>query len=297
MVPPADGVAQTGGVTDLERRSPTQVRASLHADCARCAALCCVALPFARSADFAFDKPPGTPCRNLLQDFRCGIHEELRERGFAGCTVFECHGAGQQVIQVTFGGRSWRDDPASAPDQFAVFYVMRQLHDLLWYLTEALALVEPLRGSEPIARDLRAGLYATDALTQADAGTILSLDVDAHRTVVNDALVRASALVRRSDDGDAPFDGRGADLVGRDLRRTDLRRASLRGAALVGAVLRGVDLGLADLTGADLRGADVAGADLSHALFVTQPQLDAARGDAGTGIPADRYRPRHWPAA
>ena len=89
-------------------------RTELHADCARCFGLCCVALPFARSADFAVDKPAGTPCTNLQEDFRCGIHGALRERGFAGCTVFDCFGAGQKVSQVTFGGQDWRRAPGTA---------------------------------------------------------------------------------------------------------------------------------------------------------------------------------------
>ena len=67
--------------------------------------------------------------------------------------------------------------------------------------------------------------------------------------------------------------------MGRDLRRARLRDASLRGAYLIGADLRGVDLGTADLLGADLRAADVRGADLSRCLFLTQPQVTAARGD------------------
>lgn len=36
------------------------MNSSLQADCARCFGLCCVALPYARSADFAFDKDGGT---------------------------------------------------------------------------------------------------------------------------------------------------------------------------------------------------------------------------------------------
>ena len=103
----------------------------LRADCTRCAGLCCVALPFAASADFAFDKPAGTECPNLLDDFRCGIHQSLRERGFAGCTAYDCFGAGQQVTQVTFAGHNWRTTPGRAQQMFAVFPVMRQLHELL----------------------------------------------------------------------------------------------------------------------------------------------------------------------
>ncbi len=37
----------------------------LKADCEKCFGLCCVALPFAASADFAFDKQAGSPCINL----------------------------------------------------------------------------------------------------------------------------------------------------------------------------------------------------------------------------------------
>ena len=52
--------------------------------------------------------------------------------------------------------------------------------------------------------------------------------------------------------------------------------------------------GLADVTGADLRGADVSGADLRTTLFLTQPQIDSARGDAATRLPPARRRPMHW---
>jgi hypothetical protein len=90
--------------------------------------LCCVALPFARSSDFAFDKPAGEPCRNLATDNRCTIHASLRERGMPGCTVYECFGAGQHVTQGTYGGRSWREQPEIRSEMFAVFPVVRHLH-------------------------------------------------------------------------------------------------------------------------------------------------------------------------
>ena len=123
-------------------------RQHLRADCANCAGLCCVAPAFAASADFAIDKPAGRACSNLQDDFRCGIHDRLRDRGFPGCTVFDCFGAGQQLTQVTFGGRTWREAPHLAASQFALFPVMRQLHEMLWYLSESLTLprAAPLHG-------------------------------------------------------------------------------------------------------------------------------------------------------
>src|SRR4051794_16389300 len=113
------------------RRRPLLLSESLKADCESCFGLCCVALPFAASADFAIDKDAGRPCPNLEADFRCGIHRDLRERGFPGCTVYDCFGAGQKVSQVTFAGQDWRRAPETATRMFAVFPVVRQLHELL----------------------------------------------------------------------------------------------------------------------------------------------------------------------
>lgn len=261
----------------------------LRPDCERCFGLCCVAPAFAASADFAIDKRAGEACPNLDPDFRCGIHGTLRERGFPGCAAYDCYGAGQRVSQVTFGGVDWRRAPGTASRMFAVFEVVRPLHELLWHLTEALT----LELARPLHRELRTALDETERLSQGDADALLALDVPAHRRGVNALLLRASELVRAGG-GRRPADRRGADLVGADLRGADLRRASLRGARLVGADLRGADLRMADLAGADLRGADLGGADLRGGIFLTQSQLDTARGDAATRLPAARTRPAHW---
>jgi Pentapeptide repeats (8 copies) len=257
-------------------------RERLRADCARCAGLCCVAPPFAASADFAFDKPAGVPCRHLREDFRCGIHARLRDEGFPGCTVFDCFGAGQRIVQDLSGGRTWREDPGLAAEQFALLPVLHALHEMRWYLAEAIALAP--------SADVAVLQRRTDELAAGPAGELLALDVDAHRRVVGDLLQRVSAGVR----GPGRPDRRGADLAGRDLRGQDLRGASLRAALLIGADLRGTGLGRADLLGADLRGADVRGTDLSSCLFLTQPQVSAARGDGRTAIPPVLDRPAHW---
>ena len=162
----------------------------LKADCARCFGLCCVALPFARSTDFAVDKDAGEPCQNLLADFRCGIHAELRGRGFPGCTVFDCFGAGQKVSQQTFGGRDWRQ--GGAQQMFAVFPVMRQLHELLWYLNEALGI--PAAG--PVHGVLRRALDRVERLTEGSPEALAAVDVAGLRKDVNPLLLRVSDLVR-----------------------------------------------------------------------------------------------------
>ncbi|WP_329342357.1 pentapeptide repeat-containing protein [Streptomyces sp. NBC_00663] len=271
----------------------TALSAGLRGDCARCFGLCCVALPFAASADFARDKPAGKPCPNLQGDHRCGIHARLRQEGYTGCTVYDCFGAGQKVSQVTFGGEDWRGAGGDhARRMFDVFPVVRQLHELLWYLTEALA----LPAAEPVHADVRTLLAETEDLTRGTPDELGELDVAAHRQKVNVLLLRTSELVRAGTRGKKK-DRRGADLMGARLRNADLRGANLRGAYLIAADLTGADLRGADLIGADLRDTDLTDADLTDAFFLTQPQLNAARGSEGTRLPGSVSRPGHWATA
>jgi uncharacterized protein YjbI with pentapeptide repeats len=262
----------------------------LKADCSRCFGLCCVVPAFTASADFAFSKPADQACRNLKPDFRCGIHVGLRAEGFIGCTVYDCLGAGQHLSQETFGGQDWRTDPATARTMFGAFPVMRQLHELLWYVGEALS----YGAAAPVHARLRLAQSATADLAGSSADDLVNLDVSAHRESVNPLLLKASELVR-APAGKRVRQLRGADLVGAKLAGADLRGANLRGALLVGAQLAGADLRLADLIGADLRGADLAAADLTGALFLTQSQLTAAIGDSRTALSPPLFRPAHWP--
>ena len=265
----------------------------LRADCANCFALCCVVPAFAASSDFAIDKPAGRPCPNLAaDDFGCGIHTRLRPSGFTGCTVYDCFGAGQKVARVTFGGRDWRGEPGVRGPMFEVFPIMRHLHELLWYLREA----HSFEAAGPIRAKVAAPYAATERLTMGAPEALLALDVAEHRAGVNALLLRASELARAGSPGKGRKDRRGADLIGARLRGADLRGVSLRGACLIGADLRGADLRGADVIGADFRDANLCGADLTGALYLIRSQLDAARGDATTKLPAGPGRPEHWAA-
>jgi hypothetical protein len=243
-----------------------------------------------QSADFALDKPCGVACPNLAApgagDFRCSIHAELPERGFRGCTVYDCFGAGQRVVQDHFGGRDWVSSTKERAEMVATFEMVERLHELLWYLGDAL--------ERPAAAPLRSELEGLrDAVDRAAAQVTkepAGVDVLPYQARADVLLGEASALVRRPVGADL----RSHDLAGADLRDRDLVAASLRGTVLIGADLRWVDLGEADVLGADLRGADVSGADLGSALFLTQFQVNAARGDVRTRLPEVLVRPEPW---
>lgn len=273
----------------MSRADLADARKDLRANCSRCAALCCVAPSFAVSADFAIDKPAGVACPNLREDFACDIHPRLRDSGFPGCAVFDCFGAGQHVVQATFAGRDWRTSPEIAAPMFAVFTVMRQLKELLWYLREAVTLVPAGVLRERIAATQR----SVEALVDASADEVARVDGATLRRDVSPLLQQASEQARAGVRG-RRRDRPGADLIQAKLRRADLRGVSLRGAYLLGADLRDADLTRADLLGADLRAADLRGARLADSLFLTQPQVDAGVGDGTTTIPPFLTRPRHW---
>lgn len=268
----------------------------LRADCSRCSGLCCVALPYAASVDFAYDKPAGQACRHL-DGYSCTIHAVLAQRGFPGCVAFDCLGAGQQVTQRTYAGSNWRDQPQIAAEIFDVFVIMRQLHELRWYLHQA------DRDDQPAAlRDrVRELTGLTRRLAEKQPTDLLRIDLAAHRHTVDQVLSQVSRRVRTAatravhDSTGRPTRTRRADLAGATLTGVDLRGCDFRGALLLGADLRDVDLGGADLIGADLRGADLRGADLSAALYLTEPQVAGAVGDGETRLPTELRRPVRWP--
>lgn len=248
----------------------------LTADCSRCRALCCIGPGYTASADFAHDKPPGTPCKHLGPGDRCSIHDALRQRGYAGCSAYDCFGAGQRAVA--------RNGSAPLAQTLAAFDVLRPLHEMLWHLSDL--------ASRDDDEQLRAALHRVSDLAEAPSD---GLDPDAVRDEVAPVL-RAASLRLRAGSGPPGHDHSGADLAGTDLAGADLRRAALRGAVLIGADLRGADLRLADLIGADLRGADLRGADLSTALCLTRMQVASARTDRTTRLPARLLRPGAAPA-
>ncbi|EPY6470461.1 pentapeptide repeat-containing protein [Clostridium sporogenes] len=270
----------------------------LRVDCKKCFGLCCIALYFSASEGFPTNKDAGKPCINLKSDFTCSVHQNLRNKGLKGCTAYDCFGAGQKIAQVTYGGHDWRKVPESANQMFEAFLIMRQLHEMLWYLTQAFI----LETDQGIEENISFLIENTESLTLLDVDSLLILDVGTHRAKVNMILKNTSELVRsktrngkRGPSGNRKANCRPLDYFGADLRKTNLRGADLRGACLIAANLRGVDLSGADLIGADLRDADISGANLRNSIFLTQSQINAAKGDSHTKLPKMITRPSYWP--
>lgn len=117
---------------------------------------------------------------------------------------------------MTFAGQGWREVPQSRELMFATFQVMRPLHELLWYLNEAMARAR----SRPLQEELVRAYDETELLTRQSADDVLAVDVGAQRDLVNVLLSRVSELVRAdARRGRKPSKavrevGPGTDLVG-----------------------------------------------------------------------------------
>ncbi|MGW3599517.1 pentapeptide repeat-containing protein, partial [Streptomyces sp. NPDC005167] len=148
--------------------------------------------------------------------------------------------------------------------------------------------------ARPLHSEIRRALDTTERLTHVAPDAFADLDVAGHRDDVAALLLRTSELVRATVPRKKKRNHRGADLIGARLKGANLQGADLRGALLIAADLTGADLRVADLIGADFRDADLSGADLTGSLFLTQAQLNAARGDAATKVPPSLSPPSHW---
>lgn len=272
-------------------------RSNLRADCKNCFGFCCVALYFSASEGFPVNKDAGIPCINLQSDFRCSVHKTLKSLGLKGCIAYDCFGAGQKVAQVTYGGHDWRQVPEAAQQMYEAFLIMHQIHEMLWYLTEALRLKPALN----IQDELNSMLIETEKLTLLSADSLLKLDTTAHRFKVNTLLRQTSELIRNKFRDEQKTSskrqktlGQGRDFIGKNLTKTNLRGENLSGAYLIAANLRGADLSGTDLIGADLRDTDLRGANLTNSIFLTQGQINTAKGDSETKLPISLTPPMHW---
>lgn len=150
---------------------------NLEPDCARCVGLCCVAPSFTKSDDHAFTKDEGVPCRNLTKDFQCRIYPNLVEQGFPGCKAFNCSGAGQKVTQIMFPGADWRADADTRERMFAVFFIIKELHELIW----ALLKLAKLCPDTDLRSQIREKASELEQLTFQGTEILGAVDATAHR--------------------------------------------------------------------------------------------------------------------
>ncbi len=252
---------------------------ALTIDCQKCCGLCCIALYCTKTDGFPYDKVAGTPCKNLLSDFRCHSHHELIERKLKGCLSYDCFGAGQKVTQIIYKGEDWRKSPHCRQQMFEVFHIVTQLHQVLWYLLETYR----MSNNQKMQEDIRTLIRKNEHMTTLSPNEILMLDIESYRKSVNTILKGINTSQPKK-----------VDYMGKNFKRANLDGKDFSMSFLIMANLEGCSLKGTNFLGADLRDTNIQNTDLSESIFLTQMQVNAARGNKATQLPKHLTKPTTW---
>ncbi len=149
---------------------------------------------------------------------------------------------------------------------------MEQIHEMIAYTAEAFS----YDISHALSDKLSVQLKELQNLTKLDAEQLLYLDLMMYRLPLNKLLAETSKYIRES-------------LIAKLPGTKNAKNYNHERADWIGKKLRGVDF-----IGADLRDADLMGANLSTSMFLTQMQINSAKGNYKTILPSHIQRPPHW---
>ncbi len=260
----------------------------MKSDCSQCSGLCCTALFFSKMDGFPKDKIAGKPCINLLEDYRCKIHSQLEKQKMKGCIGYDCFGAGQQVTQIIYKGQTWRTLAKQSQEIFDVFCAVFRMYQMRYFLAESMLIIP----AEPIREDIQSLLEENIEICQSAPKDILSFDIESYRQRVNPVLRKVCTLLQQtlhSDEKQSSKVFMGKSLKGRDMSGLDFSTKILIGADFSNGTFNGTIF-----LGADTRDTNFSNADLSEAVFLTQGQINSAKGNRNTKIPRHLYYPITW---
>lgn len=224
---------------------------------------------------------------NLEEDYKCRIHESLTQKGMKGCTTYDCFGAGQKVTAQIYSGETWRTLTGRTEEIFDIYLTVFRMQQMLWFLTEA-GTILPACKLQPAINKL---MKQNRQVTSGSPKEILNFDLETYKNKVNKILEETGLLVKRcfKSTGNSRTQYMGKCFRGRSFDGADFSMSLLIAADFSGCSFHG-----ADFLGADTRDTNFAGADLREAIFLTQAQLNGARGSGETKLPRHLDRPAAW---
>ena len=171
---------------------------------------------------------------------------------------------------------------------FNVFNIVRQLHEIIWFLYSILDTID-----EELTFEGLQLINEIKIITNSSANEIEKANLKLLRQRAKKLMLKAF-FIQREENKIKGEDYKNKDFAGKDLRKIKLIGADLESACLIGANLSGNHLGYANLLACDMRGTNIKGADLSSSMFITQHQVNASIGDENTKLPEYLERPNHW---
>lgn len=260
----------------------------LKVDCSKCSGLCCTALFFSKIDGFPENKTAGKPCTKLRKDYRCNIHNELEKRNMKGCIGYDCFGAGQHVTQYIYKGDTWQSSKGKAKEIFDVFICVFQLYQIRYFLEESTLIIP----AKEFWNDIENLIKENEALCNSTPQGILNIDIEAYRNRINNILKQVSASVLKCFK--SCDNNRLMDFLGRSFKNRDMSGIDLSMKLLIAANFQGCKFHGTIFLGADTRDTNFSDADLREAVFLTQGQINSAKGNKNTKLPKHLDYPDTW---
>ncbi|MGL4737646.1 MAG: pentapeptide repeat-containing protein [Cellulosilyticaceae bacterium] len=256
----------------------------LRIHCERCSGLCCVALYCSKSDGFPEDKQAEVPCRHLRSDFKCDMHAQLVTKHMKGCLTYECFGAGQRVTQMYASLGDWATQPRKRKEIYEVFLIMTQLYQMRWYLLQA----REMEQSVVDGQEIEQLILENEQIANLEPQQLITYGLGGYRERTNGILKEITkACAAPTSDKNKSFFGKnfkGKNLDGQDMSMSLMIASNLEKCSLKGT----------NFLGADLRDANIKNTDLRESLFLTQMQINSAKGNGSTQLPDYLSRPSTW---
>ena len=275
--------------TIYEKHNDLSIFEPYKINCEKCSGLCCVALYFTKSDGFPKDKEAGIPCKNLQADYKCKVHSTLSQQGLKGCMAYDCFGAGQYVTNHLNALPNWLTiSPEEADRIFNSYLVVLRVHQTLWYLSQCLI----LRLSQSEKDQAKSLIDEGRELIEKPIEMLAVLDTQLFGEKSNKYLKYICLVYQTQFSSTNKMQAK--NYMGKNLKQKNLAGKDFSMSLLIAANLEQANLYGANFLGADMRDTNVWNTDLSQCLFLTQFQINAAKGNHHTILPPYLSRPKVW---
>lgn len=260
----------------------------LKVDCSQCSGLCCTALFFSKIDGFPENKIAGKPCTKLQNNYRCKIHHELEKRNMKGCIGYDCFGAGQHVTQCIYKGETtWQTSKEQSKEIFDVFVIIFQLYQIRYFLEESRIVIP----AKELWSDIENLIDENEILCNSTKQSILDIDIDSYRNKVNILLKQVCASIITSFKHN---NKKLTEFSGRSFKKRDMSGLDLSMKLLIATNFDSCIFDGTIFLGADTRDTNFSNADLRESVFLTQGQINSAKGNRSTKLPKHLDYPVTW---
>ena len=259
----------------------------LVSDCSRCSGLCCIALYCFKSDGFPQNKPIGKPCINLMDNFKCRIHNDLENKGMKGCIGYDCFGAGQYLTEDVYCGVTWKTQLERVKEICDLYMLIYRMFQLRFFLYES----KKLASSEILLPEIEQLLKENDVICKQSIEEMLQYPIDSYQDKVNHILKKSCVELNKFL---GVIKGTETNFLNRNVRGKNLSGFDFNMKSLIASDFRDCKFKGATFIGTDTRDANFDGADLREAVFLSQGQVNAAKGSRRTKLPKHLKYPVTW---